>query len=29
VLALIGEVFRLVPLETNSSHYIIITTNMA
>jgi hypothetical protein len=29
VLALVGEVLRLVPLKTDSAHYIIITTNMA
>ena len=29
VLALVGEVFRLVLLKTDSAHYIIITTNSA
>jgi hypothetical protein len=29
VLTLIGEVLRLVPLETDSAHYIIIITIMA
>ena len=28
VLALIGEVLRLVPFETDSAHYIIIITNL-
>jgi hypothetical protein len=27
VLALVGEVFRLIPLKTESVHYIIIITN--
>jgi hypothetical protein len=29
VLALVGEVLRLIPLETDSAHYNSIITNMA